>query len=47
MAVVMISDGQIAQVRLTEMNGFGDPKPPTYPWEPYHEAMKVLPQMFV
>ena len=28
------------------MNGFGDPKPATYPWEPYHEAMKVLPEMF-
>lgn len=47
MAVVMIQGGKIAQVRLTEMNGFGDPKPATYPWEPYHEAMKVLPGMFV
>lgn len=47
MAIVTIKDGKIAQVRLTEMNGFGDPKPATYPWEPYHEAMKALPGMFV
>ncbi len=47
MAIVVVRDGKIAQVRLTEMNGFGDPKPATYPWEPYHEAMKVLPERFV
>lgn len=47
MAIVTIRDGKIAQVRLTEMNGFGDPKPATYPWEQYHEAMKVLPERFV
>lgn len=47
MAIVTIKDGKIVQVRLTEMNGFGDPKPATYPWEQYHEAMKVLPERFV
>src|SRR5690606_8252031 len=47
MAIVTIKDGKIAQVRLTEMNGFGAPKPASYPWEPYHEAMKVLPGRFV
>lgn len=47
MAIVTVREGRIAQVRLTEMNGFGDPKPASYPWEPYHEAMKVLPERFV
>ena len=47
MAVVMVTEGRIAQVRLTEMDGFGNPKPATYPWQPYHEAMSALPGMFI
>ena len=47
MAVVVIRGGKIAEVRLTEMDGFGNPKPETYPWEPFHEAMKVLPERFI
>lgn len=47
MAVVVIQEGRIAQVRLTEMDGFGRPKPDAYPWPEFHEAMEVLPQRFV
>lgn len=46
-AVVMIADGNIAMVRLTEMNAFGDAKPADYPWAEYHEAMEILPQWFI
>lgn len=47
MAIVVVKDGKIAQVRLTEMDGFGNPKTAAYAWEPFHEAMKVLPERFV
>jgi len=47
MAIVVVKDGKVSEVRLTEMDGFGNPKPSTYPWDPYHEALKVLPERFI
>lgn len=47
MAVVTVADNRITDVRLTEIDGAGNPKPATYPWEPYHTAMEQLPQRFI
>lgn len=47
MAIVMIENDKIVNVQLTEFNQYAEPKPATYPWQQYHEAMAVLPQMFV
>lgn len=47
-AVVKIEKGKIVEVTLEEIiNTTGFAKDETYPWEPWHEAMKELPKRFV
>ena len=47
MAIVVIEDGVIADVELTEMNDKAIPKGEDYPWDEWHEAMEVLPEWFI
>lgn len=46
-AEITISNGEIVDVELTEYRGHGMPKGEDYGFEPWHDAMEELPQMFI
>lgn len=47
MAIVTVQNDKIVNVMLTEFNHTGTPKDASYPWAPFHEAMKELPGRFI